>query len=92
MEWFGQMRAKNALLSDRLIAEKALKVADMLQLADFKASDGWLSNFKNQHDIRLRRPHGESGAADLEGLDIARTVKCSQVQSGALRSSLASWR
>ena len=74
MEWFGQMRAKCALLSDKLVSAKALSLAEKLQLADFKASDGWLSNFKKRHNIKLQRPHGEPGAADMEGVGIAQTV------------------
>ena len=73
MQWFGQ-RAKGALLSDKLVSTKALRLAEKLQLADFKASDGWLSKFKKRHGIKLQRPHGESGAADMEGVDIAQTV------------------
>ena len=59
MQWFGQMRAKGALLSDKLVSTKALSLAEKLQLADFKASDGWLSKFKKRHGIKLQRPHGE---------------------------------
>ncbi|KAL0035937.1 hypothetical protein WJX77_008310 [Trebouxia sp. C0004] len=74
MQWFGQMRAKGALLSNKLVSTKALSLAEKLQLADYKASDGWLSRFKKRHGIKLQRPHGESGAADMEGVDIAQTV------------------
>lgn len=56
MQWFGQMRAKGALLSDKLVSTKALSLAEKLQLADFKASDGWLSKFKKRHGIKLQRP------------------------------------
>ena len=38
-EWFGQMRAKGAQLSDKLVVEKAQTLAAKLELSDFKASD-----------------------------------------------------
>ena len=41
MQWFGQLRARNALISDRLLVEKARELAEKLSIADFKASDGW---------------------------------------------------
>ena len=74
IEWFGQKRAQGALITDRLLVEKAKALAEKLLIEKFKASDGWLAGFKQRHSIKLQRPHGESGAADLEGVDIARTV------------------
>ena len=62
------------LISDRLLVEKARELAQKLSIADFKASDGWLAKFKKRHNIKLQRPHGESGAADLEGVDVAQKV------------------
>ena len=73
-EWFGQVRARDGQIIDSLLVEKAKALAEKLHLPDFKASDGWLANFKKRHNIKLQRPHGESGAADLEGVDVARTV------------------
>lgn len=74
IEWFGQLRVKNALITDSLVTEKAKALAEKLDITDFQFSDGWLWKFKQRHNIKLQRPHGESGAADLEGVDIARTV------------------
>ena len=74
MQWFGQLRARGALISDRLLVEKARELAQKLSIADFKASDGRLAKFKKRHNIKLQRPHGESGAADLEGVDVAQKV------------------
>ena len=74
MQWFGQLRARGALISDRLLVEKARELAEKLSIADFKASDGWLAKFKKRHNIKLQRPHGESGAADLEGVDVAQKI------------------
>ena len=73
-EWFGSVTAKGASVVDRLIVEKAKEVAEELHIDNFKVSDGWLGGFKSRHGIKLQRPKGESGSADMEGVDIARTV------------------
>ncbi|DBA92891.1 TPA: hypothetical protein ACH3X1_003061 [Trebouxia sp. C0004] len=69
------MRAKNALLIDSLVIEKAKALAEKLHIEDFKASDGWLWRFKQCHNIKLQRPHGESGAADQQGIYQARLCR-----------------
>ena len=71
--WFGQMRAKGANILDSLVAEKARDLAGKLGIADFKASSGWLCKFKQRHGIKLQHSHGESGAADQAGIDLARS-------------------
>ena len=55
MEWVGQMVPKGGLPSNRLIVDKALHLAKALQLADFKASDGWLSKFKQRNIIKRQQ-------------------------------------
>ena len=74
IEWFGQLRAKNALITDSLIVEKAKALAEKLHSEDFKASDGWLWRFRQRHNIKLQRPRGGSGAADQQGIETACTV------------------
>ena len=74
IEWFGNVRARGGSIVDRLIVEKAKEIATELDIQNFKASDGWLAGFKARHGIKLQRPKGESGSADMEGVDIARTV------------------
>ena len=74
MAWFGQARSRGALIMDRFIVEKAKDLAEKLNIENFKASDGWLAGFKTRHSIKLHRPKGESGSADLEGVDVAQTV------------------
>lgn len=74
MQWFAQLRSRNAVLTDRLLLEKAKALAVLLGIADFRGSDGWLAKFKKRHHISLQQPHGESGAADMSGVSLARTA------------------
>lgn len=74
MQWFGQLRSRGAVLTDKLLLEKAKALAVLLEIADFKGSDGWLAKFKKRHHIQLHQPHGESGAADMAGVALAKTA------------------
>ncbi len=48
----------------------ALRIAE-LELVDFRASDRWIRNFKQRHDIGERLFHGDSGSADQVYAEIA---------------------
>ncbi|KAJ8587283.1 CenpB-DNA-bind-domain-containing protein [Rhizopogon salebrosus TDB-379] len=56
VEWLLQMKQQQqtTLLSDNLIRTKAKETARNLQIPDerFKASSGWVENFKHRHNIR----------------------------------------
>ncbi|KAH7921909.1 CenpB-DNA-bind-domain-containing protein [Leucogyrophana mollusca] len=54
VNWLIQMKQQNALLTDNLIRTKAKETARNLQIPDerFKASSGWVENFKHRHNIR----------------------------------------
>ncbi|KIJ64485.1 hypothetical protein HYDPIDRAFT_175459 [Hydnomerulius pinastri MD-312] len=54
VNWLVLMKQQNALLTDALIRNKAKETARNLQIPDerFKASSGWVENFKHRHNIR----------------------------------------
>lgn len=66
--WFIQKRSEGIPLSGPIIAEKALFFNTKLNGdANFKASIGWLDNFKNRHGIRQLNIEGEKmSAANIE--------------------------
>lgn len=39
-------------------------MAEELKIDGFKASDGWLTNFKDRHGIKFRIEQGEAAAVD----------------------------
>ncbi|CAG8550964.1 16826_t:CDS:2 [Dentiscutata heterogama] len=54
--------------------EKALSLwaqefANLLGISKFKASDGWLSNFKKRIGLHEFNHHGEASSAPLESLE-----------------------
>lgn len=66
--WFVQKRSEGIPLSGPIIAEKALFFNEKLDgSSGFKASSGWLDNFKNRHGIRELNIVGEKmSAASVE--------------------------
>ncbi|KIN92907.1 hypothetical protein M404DRAFT_172329 [Pisolithus tinctorius Marx 270] len=54
VNWLVQMKQQNTLLTDALIRNKAKETARNLQIPEerFKASSGWVENFKHRHNIR----------------------------------------
>lgn len=66
LRWFHEMRAQNLPISGPLISEKARKFATMLGNKDFKASNGWLSSFRERHGIVFKTIVGEEKSAPVD--------------------------
>lgn len=64
-KWFSQMRAKNMPISGPLIQEKALEVAEVHNIGNFSASNGWLEKFRSRHAITYKSVCGESQSVDM---------------------------
>ena len=64
--WFSQRRSLGEPISGPLICEKALQFNEQLNGPKyFKASSGWLKNFKSRHGIRELDIEGEKFSSDL---------------------------
>ena len=59
-EWFKHAKAKNVPISGPIICEKAISVAEKLEITDFKASIGWHNSFKLRNNITYLKVCGES--------------------------------
>lgn len=60
LEWFRCMREKNLPISGPIILLKAEEFAKSLKYENFKASQGWLENFKKRNGIVQKVMCGES--------------------------------
>ena len=69
---FLQVRAQNLIVLDQMMMEKAKDLAVLFEIEAFKASNGWLQNFKKRYFLQRRNAHGESNSADLSGVELAR--------------------
>ncbi|CAG8812945.1 10853_t:CDS:1, partial [Racocetra persica] len=61
------LNTKMTITRYTLIAQ-AQQFADILDITNFKASDGWLSNFKKHASLRKFNHHGEASSVPLENL------------------------
>lgn len=89
--WFVQKRSEGIPLSGPFIAEKALQFnAKLNGDASFKASTGWLDNFKNRHGIRELNIEGEKmSAASAETVEaFKRKFKKMIEESGLSREQI----
>lgn len=69
VEWLHQARALKLPISGPIICEKARKIAEGLQIADFNASNGWIDRFKNRNGIVYRQISGESETVAQQDVD-----------------------
>ncbi|XP_064468534.1 tigger transposable element-derived protein 6-like [Ornithodoros turicata] len=66
--WFMDVRARNVPVSGAMLIQKAKDFGCMLGCDDFKASNGWLQNFKARHQIVGKVISGESASWKEERL------------------------
>ncbi|CAG8762761.1 5045_t:CDS:1, partial [Acaulospora morrowiae] len=55
-------------LTGKILKVKAQEFADKMNINDFKASPGWVTNFKKHHNISQFICQGETNSAPLENL------------------------
>lgn len=58
-DWFQHAKASKIPISGPLLQEKALLFASILQVPDFKASNGWLESWRSRHNIRSMKISGD---------------------------------
>lgn len=86
VNWLVQMKQQNTLLTDALIRNKAKETARNLQIPEerFKASSGWVENFKHRHNIRKGVWLGHN-----KGLRAARGIGATHLRKGSNESALS---
>ena len=64
--WFAAARSHNIPVSGPILQEKAKYVSHILNIPNFKASNGWLESFRRRHNISFRTLSGESAGMDFQ--------------------------
>nr|CAD2135327.1 unnamed protein product [Meloidogyne enterolobii] len=59
LNWIRQVRAENVVITGTLLKEKAMEMANLMGIDNFKASNGWMEKFKERHSIRFRTEKNE---------------------------------
>lgn len=65
IKWFTQEREKKIPLSGPILRSKAIEFADLLNIDNFEATNGWFDGFKGRHGIVFKNVCGESGAVNV---------------------------
>uniref|UniRef100_A0A915P2Z6 HTH CENPB-type domain-containing protein n=1 Tax=Meloidogyne floridensis TaxID=298350 RepID=A0A915P2Z6_9BILA len=60
LNWIRQVRAENVVITGTLLKEKAMEMASLMGIDNFKASNGWMEKFKERHSIRFRTEKSET--------------------------------
>ena len=68
--WFTRLESGQAVVTNKLIREKALELGAEMKLSEFKASSTWLVLFKKRYNIKQYVLHGESESADKVYVDV----------------------
>ncbi|CAD6889536.1 unnamed protein product [Tilletia caries] len=69
LHWIAQIlnfKDNSFALNGKLIQEKAIQFASLLDVEEFKASDGWLSRFKKRNGLSTRVYKGEAASVAME--------------------------
>lgn len=66
-EWFSAVTERGVRISGPMLEQKAEFFAEKIGHSDFKATEGWISRWKDRHNIKFKRFHGEKSSADTNG-------------------------
>ena len=67
--WVLKALGDGVLLTGEVLQQKWSKFADMVCIPDderLHLRNGWLASFKNRHNLKEMKRHGEAGSADEE--------------------------
>ncbi|GBN52467.1 Tigger transposable element-derived protein 4, partial [Araneus ventricosus] len=64
LEWFKNARERKIPISRAILFQKAQDFANLFGDSDFKATEGWLTRWKDRNNIVYRKLHGEKQDAD----------------------------
>lgn len=83
--WFQQQRGRNAPISGDILKSKARFFYNKINNKDdFRASDGWLDNFKSRYGIRFLEMSGEKLSADESEIEAFKLQLKNKIETDGL--------
>ncbi|CAB5370825.1 unnamed protein product [Rhizophagus irregularis] len=70
--WIDKALQAGFILTESILTTKTLDFALLCNKEKFKASSGWLDNFKKRHNLKQYNIHGEGGSTPIQDLDSIR--------------------
>lgn len=70
LQWFLNERNQKNIVNDKKLEFMAQEFAKELKLSNFKASQGYITNFKKRNNIRIKTISGEKLSCDRSKVDI----------------------
>lgn len=70
--WVEKALQAGLIITDHILATKALEFAFLCQEEKFKGSNGWVDNFKKRHNLKQYTMHGDAASAPIQDLDSMR--------------------
>lgn len=67
--WMEKALQTGLIITDNILATKALEFAFLCKEEKFKGSVGWIENFKKRHNLKLYNIHGEAASAPIQDLN-----------------------
>ncbi|VVC31378.1 Homeobox domain-like,HTH CenpB-type DNA-binding domain [Cinara cedri] len=68
-EWFSAVTERGVRISGPMLQQKAEIFVEKIGHGNFKATEGWMSRWKDRNNIKFKRFHGEKSSADSNGAD-----------------------
>jgi len=68
IQWINEKHASSASVNGPIIQRKALKIAKLLKITNFKATNGWLDRFKKRNLIRYHSVNRKSNPVNDEDI------------------------
>ncbi len=66
---------QGVMVNDKLLREKALEIAKVANIVDFKGSNGYLEKFKARKSIHFENIHGKANSVDQNVFEQWYTIK-----------------
>ena len=68
-QWFDRVSEHGVPVNGPVLMGKAEELAAKLGRSEFKSTNGWFERWKNRHQIRYKKSHGEKRSADVASAD-----------------------